>query len=80
MEFIVAEIERGVDGFERFEVNIDFSLLALRSQDFTTIHDETIGGDLVVKLQALLCRRNGGQDRLSIDTRLDIRCRTLENG
>ena len=54
MEFIVAEVERSVDGLERLEVNINLSFLAFGSQDFSAVDHQAICGYFVVQLQALL--------------------------
>ena len=72
MELVVTEVQRGVDGLEGLEVDVDLALLALGGQDFTTVDDEAIGRDLGVQLQALLGRGNGGQDGQTVDTRLDV--------
>lgn len=39
VELVVAKIERRVDGFEGFKIDIDLALLAFRSQNFTTVDD-----------------------------------------
>lgn len=72
MEFVVAEVERGVDGLERLEVDVDFALLAFGGDDFTAVDNETIWGDFGVKLEALLGRGNGRQDRQTVDARFDV--------
>lgn len=77
MEFVVAEVQRSVDGLERFKVNVDLAFFSFRGQDFTTVHDQAIRRNLVVQLETLLGRRNGGQDGLSVDTGLDVRGSTL---
>ena len=48
MEFVVAEVERGVDGLEWLKVHVDLSLLALGGDNFTTVYDEAIWRHLVV--------------------------------
>jgi hypothetical protein len=77
MKLVVAKVQGGIDRFERFEIDVDLSFLALRGQDFTTIYDQAIRGNLVIELQALLGRGNGRKDGLPIDSGLDVRCRTL---
>lgn len=77
VELVVAKVEGGVDWAERLEVDVDLSLLSLGGQDFTTIDDETIWWDLVVKLETLLGRGNGGEDGLSVDAGLDVRGSSL---
>ena len=77
VELVVTEVQRRVDGLERLEVDVDLALLALGRQDFTAVNHQAVGGDLVVELETLLGRRDGGQDRLSVDSRLDVGCGTL---
>ena len=72
MEFIVAKVEGGIDRLERFEVDIDLSFLALRSQNFTTVDHQAIRRDFVIELQSLLRRGDGRQDGLTIDARFDV--------
>ena len=72
MEFIVAEIEGGIDGFEWFKVDVDLSFFPLRSDDFSAVDDKAIGRDLIVELQALLGGGDGRQDRETIDPGLDV--------
>lgn len=72
MELVVAEIQRGVDGLEWLKVDVDLSLFSFRGQDFTTVHDQAVRRDLVVQLETLLGGCDGGQDGLSVDTRLDV--------
>ena len=78
MKFVVAEVEGRIDRLERLEIDVDLSLLALGGQNFTTVHNQAIRGDLVVKLQPLLGGGNGRQNGLTIDSRFDVRCGTLE--
>lgn len=54
MKFVVAEVEGGVDGFERLEVNVDPALLALAGDDFAAVDDEAVGRDTGVEFEALL--------------------------
>lgn len=77
VELVVAKVEGSIDWAERLEVDVDLSLLALGGQDFTTVDDETIRWDLVVKLETLLGRGNGGEDGLSVDAGLDVRGSSL---
>lgn len=44
VKFVVTEIKRGIDGFERLKVNIDFLLFAFFSHDGTTVDYQTIWG------------------------------------
>lgn len=48
MELVVTEVERGVDGLERLEVNVNLSLLSFRGDNFTTVDDQSIRRNLVV--------------------------------
>lgn len=77
MEFIVAKVQRRVDGLEGLEIDIDLSFLAFRGDNFTAIYDKAIGRHFRVKLQALLGRGNGRKDRQAVDTGLDVRGGTL---
>lgn len=78
VELVVAEVQGGVDGLEGLKVDVDLALLAFLGEDFTAVDDEAVRGDLVVQLESALGRGNGGQDRLSVDTRLDIGSGTLD--
>lgn len=62
MELVVAEVERGIDGLEGLEVDIDLAFLAFGGDDFTAVDDEAIGRDTGIELEALLGRRNSGED------------------
>lgn len=44
VEFVVAQIERGVDRFERFEIDVDLLFFALISNDGATVNDEAVRG------------------------------------
>ena len=77
MELVVAKVEGGVDWLEGLEIDVDLSFLALGSENFPTVDDQSIGGDLVVQFESLLGRGNGREDGLTIDSGLDIRGRTL---
>ena len=70
MEFVVAEVERRVDGLEGFEINVEFALLAFVGDDVTAekvsvcwglqsvtgvpAKDNAVGGDSVVEFESLL--------------------------
>lgn len=59
VELVVAKVQRGVDRLEGLKIDVDLSFLAFRGQDFTTVDDQAIGGDLVVQLETLLGRGDG---------------------
>lgn len=80
VELVVAQVQGGVDGLEGLEVDVDLALLAFLGQDFTTVQDKAVRGNLVVELEASLCGRNGRQDGLSVDTRLNVGGGTLQSG
>ena len=42
VKFIVTEVQRRVDRFERFEIDVDFLFFAVIGNDRTTINNETI--------------------------------------
>jgi hypothetical protein len=52
-------------------------LLTLIRQDGTAVDDETVWRRLVVELETLLSRGDGGKDRETVDTRLDVRGGTV---
>ena len=72
VELVVAQVERRVDGFERFEIDIDFLLLAVVGDDGPAVDDETVGRHFVVQLEPLLDRRDGRQDGESVDAGFDV--------
>ena len=59
VEFVIAQVERRVDRFERLEIDVDLPLLAFGGDDFAAVDDQSIWRDFVVKLQALLGGRDG---------------------
>lgn len=59
VELVVAKVQGGVDGLEGLKVNVDLSFLSFGSDDFTTVDNETVRGNLVVELETLLGRGNG---------------------
>lgn len=77
MEFVVAKVQRRVDGLEGFEVDVDLALLAFGGDDFTTVDDKAIGWDLGVELETLLGGGNSRQDGKTVDARLDVGGSTL---
>ena len=77
VELVVTEVQRGVDWLERFEVNVNLSLLSFRGDDFTAVDNEAIWRDLVVELETLLGRGNRREDGQAIDTGLDVGGGTL---
>jgi hypothetical protein len=77
MEFVVAKVQRGVDGLEGLKVDVDPALLAFCGDNFTAVDDEAIGGDLGVELEALLGGGNGGEDGETVDAGLDVGGGTL---
>jgi hypothetical protein len=78
VELVVTQVERSVDGLERLEVNVNFALLSFRCDNFTTVYDKSIGGDLVVELETLLGRSNGRQHGETVHTRLNVGGGTLD--
>ena len=77
VELVVTKVEGGIDGLERFEVDVNLALLSFRGDNFTTVHDQSIGRDLVVELQTLLSRGNGRQHGKSVHSRLNVGGGTL---
>ncbi len=43
VELVITQVERGVDGLERLEIDVDLLLLALLGHDGTTVHNKAIG-------------------------------------
>lgn len=72
MELVITKVKRGVDWFERFEINVDLTFLSLRRNNFTAVYNQAIWRNLVVKLETLLGRRNRRKDRETVDTGLDV--------
>jgi hypothetical protein len=60
MKLVVTEVERRVDGLEWLEVDVDFTLFSLGRDNFTTIDNQAIWRNLVVKLETLLRRSDSG--------------------
>lgn len=46
MEFVVAQVQRSVDGLERLKVNIQFLFLSIICHNGACIYDQAIWGDL----------------------------------
>ena len=61
-----------VDGLVRLKVERNLLLFAFIRQNRTDKEHETVGRDTIVKLEALLCGRDSGQNRKTIDSRLDV--------
>lgn len=72
MKLVVTEVERGVDGLERLEVDVDPALLALAGDDFAAVDDEAIGRDTGVEFEALLSRSDGREDGETVHAGFDI--------
>ena len=54
MEFVITQIQGGVDWLKGLKVNIDLSFFPFRGYDFTAVDDQAVGRDFVVELEALL--------------------------
>ena len=78
VELVVTQVQRGVDGLEGLEIDVDLALLSFRGNNFTTVDDQAVGGNLVVQLETLLGRGNGRQHGQTVDTRLDVGGGTLK--
>lgn len=68
MEFVIAEVEGGVDWFEWFKVDIDLALFALVGNDSPAVNDKAVSGAFVVQFEALLGGGDGAEDGESIDS------------
>lgn len=78
VELVVAKVERGVNGLEGLEVDVNLPLLAFRGDNFTTVDNQSIRRNLVVQLETLLGGGNGRQDGKSVHARLDVGGSTLK--
>jgi len=77
VELVVTKVQGSVDGLEGLEIDVNLSLLSFGGDNFTTVHNQSIGGNLVVQLETLLSRGNGRQDGKTVDARLDVGSGTL---
>jgi len=77
VELVVTKIERGVDGLEGLKVDVNLPLLSFRGDNFTTVNNQSIRGNLVVQLETLLGGGNGRQNGESVHSRLDVGGGTL---
>lgn len=77
MEFVVTQVERSVDGLERLEINVNLTFLSFGCDDFTTVDDQAIWGDLVVELETLLRGRDSRKHGKTVNTRFDVGSSTL---
>lgn len=77
VELVVTKVQGSVDGLEGLEIDVNLSLLSFGGDNFTTVHNQSIGGNLVVQLETLLGRGNGRQDGKTVDARLDVGSGTL---
>ena len=69
---VLASVAEYIDGSERFEGNLDLLLgVAVLHQNDSAEDDETVGRDVLVKLQLLSSRSDGRNDGLACLTRLD---------
>jgi len=78
MEFVVTQVQRRVDGLEWLEINVDLSLFSFRGNDFTTVDDQPVRGNLVVEFETLLGGCDSREDGKAIDSGFDVGCSTLE--
>ncbi len=77
---VPVELESGsvrVDRLVRFKVERDFLFLSFVCKDGTDEEHETVRWDSIVKLETLLGTRNSSKHGQSIDTRLDVRGRSV---
>jgi len=77
VELVITEVERGVDGFEWFKVNIDLLFLSFIRNDCSTIHDETVFGAFIVEFETLLGGCDGSEDGETVYARFDVGCGTV---
>jgi len=48
VKLVITKIQRGIDGFEWLEVDIDLPFFPFGRDNFPTVNDEAIGRDFVV--------------------------------
>ena len=72
MKLVVAQVQRGVDWFERLEVDVDLALFSFRRNDFAAVDDQPIRRNFVVELKTLLGGRDGREHRQTVDARFDV--------
>lgn len=77
MEFIVAEVEGSVDDLEWLKINVHFLFFAVFCEDSACVENKAVGGDFGVEFEALLCGRDGAQDRLTVDSGFNVRSSTI---
>lgn len=77
VELVVTKVKGSVDWLEGLEVNVNLALLSFRGDNFTTVDDQSIWGDLVVQLKTLLSGCDSGQNGKTVDSGLDVRGSTL---
>lgn len=77
VELVVTKVEGGINGLEGLEVDVNLPLLSFRGDNFTTVNNQSIRGNLVVQLETLLGGGNGRQNGESVHSRLDVGGGTL---
>lgn len=77
MEFIIAEVEGGVDGFEGLKIDVYLALFAFGGDYFAAVDDKAVRGNFVVEFKALLGGCDGGEDGEAVDAGLDVGGGTL---
>ena len=61
VEFVVTKVQGSVDWFEGFEIDVDFFLLTLLSDNGAAVHDQPVWRNPSVQFKAVLHRRDGAQ-------------------
>ena len=72
VKFVVAEVQRGVDGLEGLKVDVDFLLLALVRDDRAAVDDQSVRGHLGVELEAVLHGGDGAQHGQPVHSTFDV--------
>jgi len=72
VKFVVAEVERGVDGLEGLKVDVYLALLPLIGDHRSAIDDEAVFGAFAVKLETLLGGGDSSEDGEAVDAGFDV--------
>jgi len=72
VKFVVAEVERGVDGLERLKVDVYLAFLSLVGDDRSAVDDEAVFRAFAVELETLLGGGNSSEDGEAIDAGFDV--------
>ncbi|KAH3660506.1 hypothetical protein OGAPHI_007092 [Ogataea philodendri] len=72
VELVITQIQRGIDRLERLESNGELLFFTLLSNNFTTVHNQSVWRNRIVQLEFLLGRCDCRKHRKSVHTRFDV--------